>query len=182
MNLPNKLTLLRIGLIPIFVISYYLLPPTSLWPMVIFILASVTDFFDGSIARKQHLVTTFGKFMDPLADKLLTQAAFILLVDRGLLAGWVVLVILARELMITAFRSLAASRGRTIAASSWGKAKTVSQMITLIYFLIMPAVAGWWSAPAFVSKLLIGVTLFLTLLSGFDYIWKNQAVLDLEHI
>lgn len=183
MNLPNKITIVRILLIPLFMVLFYLLPEESLWPVAIFILASITDFIDGRMARSRGLVTTFGKFIDPLADKLLTQAAFILLVDRGEVAGWIALVILARELMITAFRTLAAADGITIAASKWGKYKTFIQMVTIIIFLSKPFLIQQfsWTFLGKISTILLYLALALTILSGLDYLVKNKQVLDLEN-
>lgn len=183
MNLPNKITMVRIFLIPIFVALFYLLPQESLWPVILFIVASMTDFVDGHLARSKGLVTTFGKFVDPLADKLLTQAAFILLVERQEIAAWIALVILARELMITAFRTLAASSGVTIAASMWGKYKTVFQMLTIIAFLSKPFCIDklGMTFMGSLSDILLYIALALTIISGLDYLIKNKDVLDLEN-
>ena len=135
MNLPNKLTILRTILIPFFLIFIY----TDFWgkgnayiAVAIFIIASLTDLLDGKIARKYNLVTNFGKFMDPLADKLLVCSALIALVDLGKLAGWIVIVIIAREFIISGFRLVASDNGVVIAASYWGKFKTTFQMIMII--------------------------------------------------
>lgn len=129
MNLPNKLTLLRICLIPVFVIvmlsqmnNFFLIS------CIIFILASITDFLDGRIARKHNLVTDFGKFMDPLADKLLVLSALICMIEYNLVAGWMVIIIVARELTVSILRAIAADNGKVIAASGGGKIKTTSQM------------------------------------------------------
>ena len=137
MNLPNKLTLLRICLIPVFVIvmlsqmnNFFLIS------CIIFILASITDFLDGRIARKHNLVTDFGKFMDPLADKLLVLSALICMIEYNLVAGWMVIIIVARELTVSILRAIAADNGKVIAASGGGKIKTTSQMIAIILLLI----------------------------------------------
>ena len=137
MNLPNKLTLLRICLIPVFVIvmlsqmnNFFLIS------CIIFILASITDFLDGRIARKHNLVTDFGKFMDPLADKLLVLSALICMIEYNLVAGWIVIIIVARELTVSILRAIAADNGNVIAASGGGKIKTTSQMIAIILLLI----------------------------------------------
>ena len=130
MNLPNKLTLLRICLIPVFVIL--MLSQVSnffLISCIIFIIASITDFLDGKIARKYNLVTDFGKFMDPLADKLLVLSALICMIEYDLVAGWMVIIIVARELTVSILRAIAADNGKVIAASGGGKIKTTSQMI-----------------------------------------------------
>ena len=137
MNLPNKLTLLRICLIPVFVIL--MLSQVSnffLISCVIFIIASITDFLDGKIARKYNLVTDFGKFMDPLADKLLVLSALICMIEYDLVAGWMVIIIVARELTVSILRAIAADNGKVIAASGGGKIKTTSQMIAIILLLI----------------------------------------------
>ena len=137
MNLPNKLTLLRICLIPVFVIL--MLSQVSnffLISCIIFIIASITDFLDGKIARKYNLVTDFGKFMDPLADKLLVLSALICMIEYDLVAGWMVIIIVARELTVSILRAIAADNGKVIAASGGGKIKTTSQMIAIILLLI----------------------------------------------
>ena len=138
MNLANKLTLLRVILIPFFIVCFYipnlvvntisvnnyLIPYANLLGLVIFLLAAITDFIDGYIARKYNMITDFGKFMDPLADKLLVTAALLILLENGLIAGWVVFIILAREFIVTGFRTIAASKGVVIAAGWLGKIKT----------------------------------------------------------
>ena len=138
MNLPNKLTLFRVILIPFFV--FFLLAPYfegygNYIAVAIFIVASLTDMLDGKIARKYNLVTNFGKFMDPLADKLLVCSAMICLISTGQLAAWIVIIIIAREFIISGFRLIASDNGIVIAANYWGKFKTVSQMIMIILLL-----------------------------------------------
>lgn len=184
MNLPNKLTVLRICMIPVFVLLFYLAPADQPVAAVIFILASLTDSLDGKIARKRNLITTFGKFMDPLADKILTQAAFICLVGRGDISAWIVIIIVARELLITGFRTIAASKGITIAASKWGKYKTATQMICIVVFLLKPYAVTQLGLPSseIVSSILLYLALALTIISGWDYIAKNKKVLDLDNI
>ncbi|MBQ4339728.1 MAG: CDP-diacylglycerol--glycerol-3-phosphate 3-phosphatidyltransferase, partial [Firmicutes bacterium] len=134
MNLPNKLTILRMVLIPVFMI--FLMMGFSYVAAVIFIVASLTDALDGHIARKYNLITNFGKIMDPLADKLLVTAALLCLVQLGHVAAWMVFVILAREFLIVSLRAVAASQGIVIAASKWGKLKTISQMAAVILLLL----------------------------------------------
>ena len=175
MNLPNKLTILRTILIPFFLIFIY----TDFWgkgnayiAVAIFIIASLTDLLDGKIARKYNLVTNFGKFMDPLADKLLVCSALIALVDLGKLAGWIVIVIIAREFIISGFRLVASDNGVVIAASYWGKFKTVSQMFMLI--LLIADLGGVFNT---IAQVLIWVSLVLTIVSLVDYIAKNVQVL-----
>lgn len=177
MNLPNKLTLLRVILIPVFLVA--LLsgvvghPFNRYIAVVIFIAASITDFLDGYIARKYNMVSNFGKFMDPLADKLLVTAALISMVQLGDIAAWIVIVILSREFIITGFRTIAVERGIVIAASMWGKSKTTCQMIMIIVVLsgIFTGMLG------FINTVLIYVSVILTIISGVDYIVKNVDVL-----
>ena len=174
MNLPNKLTIARVIMIPLFLICLYLNIGCGKYIAVgIFILASLTDLLDGKIARKYNLVTDFGKFMDPLADKLLVCAAMICLIETGQLAAWIVIVIISREFIISGFRLVAADNGVVIAASYWGKFKTTFQMLMVIvlilnfdnrYFQILGTVLTY-------------IALVLTVVSLIDYLWKNRAVL-----
>ena len=175
MNLPNKLTILRVILIPFFVVFmlFDITGAADKWiALVIFCVASLTDMLDGKIARKYNLVTNFGKFMDPLADKLLVCTALICLTSMNRLNVIVVLVIIAREFIISGFRLVASDNGIVIAASYGGKFKTVSQM-ALIIVLIMD-LGGVWNV---VGTVLTWVALFLTVVSLIDYIAKNKQVL-----
>ena len=175
MNLPNKLTILRVILIPFFVVFmlFDITGAADKWiALVIFCVASLTDMLDGKIARKYNLVTNFGKFMDPLADKLLVCTALICLTSMNRLNVIVVLVIIAREFIISGFRLVASDNGIVIAASYWGKFKTVSQM-ALIIVLIMD-LGGVWNV---VGTVLTWVALLLTGVSLIDYIAKNKQVL-----
>ena len=175
MNLPNKLTILRVILIPFFVVFmlFDITGAADKWiALVIFCVASLTDMLDGKIARKYNLVTNFGKFMDPLADKLLVCTALICLTSMNRLKVIVVLVIIAREFIISGFRLVASDNGIVIAASYWGKFKTVSQM-ALIIVLIMD-LGGVWNV---VGTVLTWVALLLTVVSLIDYIAKNKQVL-----
>lgn len=175
MNLPNKLTILRVILIPFFVVFmlFDITGAADKWiALVIFCVASLTDMLDGKIARKYNLVTSFGKFMDPLADKLLVCTALICLTSMNRLNVIVVLVIIAREFIISGFRLVASDNGIVIAASYWGKFKTVSQM-ALIIVLIMD-LGGVWNV---VGTVLTWVALLLTVVSLIDYIAKNKQVL-----
>lgn len=175
MNLPNKLTILRVILIPFFVVFmlFDIIGAADKWiALVIFCVASLTDMLDGKIARKYNLVTNFGKFMDPLADKLLVCTALICLTSMNRLNVIVVLVIIARECIISGFRLVASDNGIVIAASYWGKFKTVSQM-ALIIVLIMD-LGGVWNV---VGTVLTWVALLLTIVSLIDYIAKNKQVL-----
>ena len=175
MNLPNNLTILRVILIPFFVVFmlFDITGAADKWiALVIFCVASLTDMLDGKIARKYNLVTNFGKFMDPLADKLLVCTALICLTSMNRLNVIVVLVIIAREFIISGFRLVASDNGIVIAASYWGKFKTVSQM-ALIIVLIMD-LGGVWNV---VGTVLTWVALLLTVVSLIDYIAKNKQVL-----
>ena len=175
MNLPNKLTVLRVLMIPFFVVFMLLdiVPGMDKWiALAIFAIASLTDLMDGKIARKYNLVTNFGKFMDPLADKLLVSSAMICLVEMGRLPAWIVIIIISREFIISGFRLVASDSGIVIAASYWGKFKTVFQMVMIIV-MIMDL------GPSFVmlENILIYVALILTVVSLIDYIAKNKEVL-----
>lgn len=176
MNLPNKLTVMRVILIPFFVAALLYDNGSSqtmrVVANVIFIVASLTDLFDGKIARKYNLVTNFGKFMDPLADKLLVCSALICLIQLGQLPAWVVIIIISREFIISGFRLVASDNGIVIAASYWGKFKTTFQMLMVI-FLIMD-LGGVFAT---VETILIYVSLALTVISLVDYIAKNKQVL-----
>ena len=175
MNLPNKLTIFRVILIPFFLIFLY----TDFWgnansyiAIAIFIIASLTDLLDGKIARKYNLVTNFGKFMDPLADKLLVCSAMIALVDLGKLQGWIVIIIIAREFIISGFRLIASDIGVVIAASYWGKFKTTFQMIMII-LLTLDLQLPYMSV---VNNVIVYIALALTIISLLDYIFKNYKV------
>lgn len=179
MNLPNKLTTLRVILIPFFV--FFLLVDMGhtgdYIALAIFCIASFTDFLDGYLARKNHLVTNFGKFMDPLADKLLVGSAAICLIEMGRLSAWVVVILIAREFIISGFRLIASDNGVVIAASMWGKFKTVCQMIMTIV-LILHLELPFWSV---LEQILIWASVILTLVSLVDYIYKNRHVLKDGH-
>ena len=178
MNLPNKLTTFRVILIPFFV--FFMLAPNmtginNYIAVAIFIVASLTDLLDGKIARKYNLVTNFGKFMDPLADKLLVCSAMICLIQTGQLAAWIVVIIIAREFIISGFRLVAADNDIVIAASYWGKFKTVSQMIMIILLLI--DLGGVFDI---LEQIFIWLSLALTVISLITYIWQNRSVLSMQ--
>lgn len=209
MNLPNKLTIFRMLLIPIIMIIYSIRPLRENWilwhnlsqanfiVLLLIFVGAMTDFFDGQIARGKNLVTNLGKFLDPLADKLLTCTGFIILLEQNaqnqilsggvapkLLCWWMVIIILAREFMVTGIRLLAAGQGKVIAASWYGKIKTTLQFITIIFLFAGGAVyvegsnlyniATWYDI---VAKILIVAMLAVTIFSGYDYIAKNIDVL-----
>ncbi len=174
MNLPNKLTLLRVIMVPFFVLALLARPfgEASDWvALAIFVLASLTDLADGKIARKYNLITNFGKFMDPLADKLLVCSGMICLISLGRIPSWVVCIIVAREFVISGFRLIAAEQGNVIAASYWGKFKTVFQMIMVILMIANLEVL----AP--LTALVMWIATALTVISLVDYVYKNRQVL-----
>ena len=175
MNLPNKLTVLRVCMIPFFVVMLLLNGGENQTyryiAAAIFIVASLTDMLDGKIARKYNLVTNFGKFMDPLADKLLVCSALICLVDLKQLPAWLVIVIISREFIISGFRLVASDNGIVIAASYWGKFKTTFQMISVILLIVrIPALTV-------LTQICVWTALVLTVISLVDYIAKNHKVL-----
>lgn len=186
MNLANKLTIMRAIAVPFFV--FFLLSDVcgaaGDWiALAIFIIAAFTDLFDGKLARKYGMVTNFGKFMDPLADKLLVCSALICLVYLGRLQPWIAIIIIAREFIISGLRMVASEQGIVIAASWWGKIKTVIQMVMigfLIGYVQKPVVIGSLKIPFFTvtTEILVWTALALTLISLADYIWKNRQVLQ----
>ena len=170
MNLPNKLTILRIILIPVFVASFYLKTEyMKEIAVIVFILASITDVLDGLIARKYNLVSTFGKLMDPVADKLLTFTAFIMLMHIGLISPLATIIVMARELLVSGIRMVSVEGGMVIAASVWGKLKTISQCVAIIFILL-------WERIAFIAfpldKALLWLSVGITIWSGIDYVAK----------
>ena len=177
MTLASKITLVRVAMIPAFMVTMYLSGGTpGLWmyiSLTIFIVASLTDMLDGKIARKYNLVTNFGKFMDPLADKLLVCSAMICLIELDRLAAWIVIVIIAREFIISGFRLVASDNGVVIAASYWGKFKTTFQMLMVIV-LILDIQMPFFQI---LGTVLTYVALILTVVSLIDYIVKNKDVL-----
>ncbi len=175
MNLPNKLTVLRVLMVPFFV--FFMLTDVggdaNKWiALVLFCVASLTDMLDGKIARARNLVTNFGKFMDPLADKLLVCSAMICMITTGQLAAWIVIIIIAREFIISGFRLVAADAGIVIAASYWGKFKTVAQMAMIIVLI-----ADFGGVFDIIGTALIWISLVLTIVSLVDYVAKNIQVL-----
>lgn len=177
MNTANKITLIRIALVPLFIILWKI--PSSLchWLAAItFVVAAITDGVDGYVARHYNQVTNFGKFIDPLADKLLVTAALICFVADGSMPDWVTVVILAREFMVTSLRTVAVAQNVVIAASIWGKIKTVVQIVLVVAIMILP------DYPIFeiLKQILIYAALIITVLSGADYMWKNRACIKAE--
>lgn len=182
MNTPNKLTILRILLIPLFMVValYELTPYPAIVALVVFILACVTDWLDGYLARKNNEVTNFGKILDPLADKMLVTAALLCLVNDNLVSPWIAIIILAREFIVSGIRISAAADGNVIAASMWGKVKTVWQFIAICITLVLADFA----ASVALAKTVIDVCMWgaavLTVISGVDYVVKNIKYLSMK--
>lgn len=176
MNMPNRLTILRVAMIPVFIVFmlWESCPYSDYIAAAVFIFACITDFFDGYLARKYNLVTTFGKFMDPLADKLLVCSAMICFVADAScpMPVWVVIVIIGREFIISGFRLVASDNGIVIAANYWGKFKTVSQMAMII--VLIADLGGVFDL---IGQILIWLALALTIISLIDYVWTNRQVL-----
>ncbi|MCR5557325.1 MAG: CDP-diacylglycerol--glycerol-3-phosphate 3-phosphatidyltransferase [Butyrivibrio sp.] len=176
MNLPNKLTVARVVLIPFFVLFLLADPANATYKWIalaLFIIASLTDMLDGKIARKYNLITDFGKFMDPLADKLLVCSAMIGLIELGRIPSWIVIVIIAREFVISGFRLIAADNGKVIAASYWGKFKTTFQMIMVILMIVNLEIS-WVQI---LTQIIMWIALALTIISLVDYLVKNKDVM-----
>lgn len=194
MNLPNKITIARILLVPIMMLMPYIgitaktsfgLPIVNIIILIIFLVASFTDYLDGHIARKRNIVTNFGKFLDPIADKLLVLAALVMLVEARIIPGWIPIIIAAREFMVSAIRMLVATEGKVIAASKLGKIKTVTQMVAIsLAFLdtnyFMSFVCGGLTGFALILNILMPVAMILaviaTIWSGVDYFMKSKDV------
>lgn len=188
MNLPNKITISRIFLIPIFILVLSVpfnwgdvnffnisIPTTHLVAAFIFVFASATDWVDGYIARKYELITNLGKFLDPLADKLLVAAALVLLVEIDMAPAWIVIIILSREFAVTGLRLVAAGEGIVLAASNLGKIKTASQMIAIILLLLHNFPFTYTNIPA--DTIFLYIALILTVFSGVEYFVKNKHVM-----
>lgn len=188
MNLPNRLTIARLFLTVFFVVAlstdfrYH-----GVVSLVLFGLASITDYLDGEIARRYGMVTDFGKLMDPLVDKIMTAAAFVCLVPLGAFPAWVAVIVISREFMITALRLLAVTKGQLLAADTWGKHKTVWQILTVVFFLALiaykeltPGAASdhWGDLWQYGGWMVCGIAVILTLYSGLSYLWKHRAMLE----
>ncbi len=197
MNLANKLTLARVIIAPLFVITLLLsdIPYNYLWALILFAAASITDFFDGKIARKRNLVTNFGKFLDPLADKILVISAFVCMIELGWATSWCVALIIAREFMVSGIRLLAAGSDKNlvIAASIWGKLKTAVTMVAIVAILIMHiliqfgviydmaapvALTGSEFPVTVVTDVLMYLATALTVISGAHYLWQYRHFID----
>ncbi len=175
MNLPNKLSILRVLCIPVIVLLEYLQPDWCHWAaLALFIIAALTDFLDGHLARKNNWVTDFGKFIDPVADKLLVLTTLIMLIHLGMMDAWIVIVILCRELAVDGLRMVAVTKGQVIAAGKLGKWKTACQMVMISAMLILDlSVYDSWVIAA-----LAGIVVVLTLVSGVEYFVRNASVLS----
>lgn len=173
MNLPNKITVLRICMIPLFAVFALLRTPLcDVLAAAVFALASFSDFLDGMLARRNNLVTNFGKFLDPLADKMLVMTAMATLLAAGRLPAWVVIVILCREFAVDGLRLIAAEKGVVIAASPWGKRKTFSQMTMVILLLLQSVIPFVWYL--WLCRVAIAAAVLLTVYSGYDYLRKGK--------
>ncbi|MGG0658003.1 CDP-diacylglycerol--glycerol-3-phosphate 3-phosphatidyltransferase [Rummeliibacillus pycnus] len=188
MNIPNRITVSRICLIPIFVLFMVLdfgwgdmsilgvtLPVEHFVGALIFIIASITDWIDGHYARKYNLVTNLGKFLDPLADKLLVSSAFILLVELGYAPAWVVIIIISREFAVTGLRLICAEQGEVVAANQLGKIKTWAQIVAIASLLLHNIFFEMWGIPF--GTIMLYIALIFTIWSGIDYFWLNRKIL-----
>ena len=179
MNTPNKLTVARMIMVPflvVFLLTGWGGEANRYISLLIFVAASITDWLDGYLARKNHLVTNFGKFMDPLADKLLVCSAMICMIELGRLSAWFVIIIIGREFIISGFRLIAAENGIVIAANYWGKFKTVSQMIMIILLILHFDLSVF----VILEQIFIWLSLALTVISLMTYIWQNRSVLSMQ--
>ena len=176
MNLPNKLTLVRVLAVPAFIVLYML---NMYWvSLIVFVAASITDMFDGMIARKKNLITNFGKIMDPLADKVLVYSAFCLFIENGTIKAWMLVVILAREFAIAGMRAVSAAEGKVLAAGLSGKVKTVLQMIAVPVIILGQALPQYpWIQSS--GLFCFYAALLMTLYSGYEYIVNNKDVFSM---
>lgn len=186
MNTPNKLTVLRLILVPVFIIFYLVdvIPYHYILSFLVFVIASLTDLLDGHLARKNNQVTTFGKFLDPLADKVLVISALVCFIENSYVSSVVVIIIIAREFLVTSLRLIALSHdGAVIAADNLGKIKTIIQMTSIITILLLLSVASVISLPAFInieliSNILMWITALITVISGMSYLIKNISYVN----
>ena len=174
MNLPNKLTIARMIAAPVYVILYAL--ELYIPAFIVFVAASLTDMLDGRIARARGLVTNFGKIMDPLADKILVYSAFCMFIDKGIVPGWMLIIILAREFAVSGMRTVAASEGKVIAAGMTGKIKTVLQMFAVLFLIL----ESYSNVLSIIGRVLLWASLVMTVVSGAEYIIKNIDVFSFE--
>ncbi|MDO4618204.1 MAG: CDP-diacylglycerol--glycerol-3-phosphate 3-phosphatidyltransferase [Clostridia bacterium] len=181
MNTANKITLLRVVLVPIFMALFMIENNTActIAALVVFILAAISDAVDGYIARNYNQITNFGKFVDPLADKMLTTAAYVILLHYGRMDVWALMIVLAREFMVSGVRLVAAADGKVIAASTWGKLKTISQMVGIIAAILLMLPIFSEEASIMVTAILIWISVVFAVISGVDYIVKNRHVIKM---
>lgn len=177
MNLPNKLTIGRVIAVPVFIAAYYL--EWYLAAFIIFVAASFTDYLDGYLARKYDLVSNFGKIMDPLADKVLVYSALCLMIPN-LIAGWMMIIILAREFTVAGMRTVAASEGIVIAAGMSGKIKTVLQMIAVCLLLLVLALPSATELLWYLAQGFLWASLVMTVYSGVEYVWQNRQIFSMK--
>ncbi len=187
MNIPNRLTVLRMVITPIFLAVFLAeaIPNHYFWGLLIYAVGCITDFLDGKIARKQNIVTVFGQFADPVADKMLTTAALLALMQLDLCSIWIILVVLVREFAVTSMRLIASAQGIVIPANIWGKLKTISQMVFTIIFLLCAHLLDCGIIPAdfnisLVSNIALGFTAVMAVLSGVIYIKDAAKVIDIN--
>lgn len=187
MNVPNRLTVLRMVITPVFLAVFLAesIPNHYLWGLLIYAVGCVTDFLDGKIARKYNLITVFGKLADPVADKMLTTAALLALMQLGLCSIWIVMIVLVREFAVTSLRLVASAQGVVIPANIWGKCKTASQMFFTLLMLLAAHLADISVIPAdfnlpLVSNILLGITAILAVVSGIIYINDASKVIDIN--
>ncbi len=187
MNTPNKLTVLRIIMTPFFLAALMLdFPHHHLVALVLFATASITDLIDGKLARKYNLITDFGKFLDPLADKMLTTAAFLAFIELGIGYGitWITFIILIREFLITSLRLISAGKGKVVAANMWGKLKTVAQMSSIVFILASQYFMTLFNVPLanqiinIITNVVLWVSAVLTVISGMTYVMQNKQFID----
>jgi CDP-diacylglycerol---glycerol-3-phosphate 3-phosphatidyltransferase len=179
MNTPNKLTILRMFLVPVFMVLllFNQIPYHMLFALIVFILASVTDLIDGKLARKYNQITNFGKLMDPLADKLLVTSALICFVGLGLADVWAVVIIIAREFLVTSIRLIAAGSGKVIAANIWGKIKTNSQIVAVVVVML----GGLFALPVYIGYIFVWICALFTVVSGIQYALTYREYLSAKN-
>lgn len=182
MNTANKITMIRVFLVPVFMVLFMINNTICHYAaLAVFIIASITDAIDGHIARKYNQTTTFGKFVDPLADKVLTTAAFLILMHYDRMDVWAIMIVLTREFMVAGVRLVAAGDGKVVAASMWGKLKTVTQMIAVIAaMLLLPYDRFLGVQSSLISDILIWISVIFTIISGIDYLAKNWHLMKMK--
>lgn len=182
MNTANKITMIRVFLVPVFMVLFMIDNTACHFAALgVFILASITDAIDGHVARKYNQTTTFGKFVDPLADKVLTTAAFLILMHYGRMSVWALMIVLTREFMVAGVRLIAAGDGNVVAASMWGKLKTVTQMVAVVVAMMLLPMDKFLGVPArMISDILIWISVVFTIISGIDYLAKNWHLMKLK--